>query len=141
MTLQSKYQFRVPFWVPLIFFPENIILNLFQKKKTPQLSLNIQFSALDFVFFTNFTNIEVCHIFICGSIREYSVTVKIFSSQSMISRLSNALSNASIALLVLEKFTFEVVKLTQQSPFQSVFICVFRFLSCVLDSYVDEEWL
>ena len=41
------------------------------------------------------------------------MTVKIFSSQSMISRLSNALSNASIAFLVAEKFTFEVMKLTQ----------------------------
>ena len=41
------------------------------------------------------------------------MSVKIFSSKSMISGLSNALSSASIALLVLEKFTFEVVKLTQ----------------------------
>ena len=83
------------------------------EKKTLPLSRNIYFSALDFVFFTNFTDIDVYHIFICRLIREYSMTVKIFSSKSMISGLSNALSNASIALLVLEKFTFEVVKLTQ----------------------------
>ena len=41
------------------------------------------------------------------------MSVKIFSSKSMISGLSNAISNAFIAFLVLEKFTFEVVKLTQ----------------------------
>ena len=41
------------------------------------------------------------------------MTMKIFSSKSMISRLSNALSNASIALLVPEKFAFALVKLTQ----------------------------
>ena len=83
------------------------------RKKTWTLSRNIYFSSLDFVFFTNFTNIDVCHIFICRSIREYSMTMKIFSSKSMASRLSNALLNASIALLVPEKFAFELLKLTQ----------------------------
>ena len=83
------------------------------RKKTLTLSRNIYFYALDFVFFTNFTNIDVCHIFICRSIREYSMTMKIFSSKSMASRLSNALSNASIAFLVPEKLALELVKLTQ----------------------------
>ena len=83
------------------------------RNKTRTLSRNIYFSALDFVFFTNFTNIDVCHIFICRSIREYSMTMKILSSKSMASRLSNALSHAFIALLVPEKFAFALVKLTQ----------------------------
>ena len=100
------------FWVPLIFFRNTYHVSYLRKKRW-QLSRNIYFSALEFVFFFNFTNIDVYHIFICWLIREYSMTVKIFSSKSMISGLSNALSNASIALLVLEKFTFEVVKLTQ----------------------------
>ena len=112
MTLQSKYEFRVPFWVPSSFFSK-ISSKICFRKKTWTLSRNIYFSSIDFVFFTNFTNIDVCHIFICRSIREYSMTIKIFSSKSMASRLSNALSNASIALLVPEKFAFELVKLTQ----------------------------
>ena len=95
-----------------IFFRKYYPKSLSEKKTSP-LSRNIYFSALDFVFFTNFTNIEVYHIFICRSTREYSMTVKIFSSKSMISGLSNALSNASMAFLVPEKFTFEVMKLTQ----------------------------
>ena len=112
------YDFTVKIWFQstilgtIVIFFENIIKNLFQKK-TLTLSRNIYFSALDFVLFTNFTNIDVWHIFICRSIREYSMTMKIFSSKSMTSRLSNALSNASIALLVPEKFAFELVKSTQ----------------------------
>ena len=94
------------------FFSKISLKNCF-KKKTWTLSRNIYFSALDFVFFTNFTNIDVCHIFICRSIIEYSMTMKIFSSKSMASRLFNARLNASIALLVLEKFAFELLKLTQ----------------------------
>ena len=93
-------------------FSENIILNLFQKKNIVDISSYLVL-CLRFRFFTNFTNMGVYHIFICGSIREYSMIVKIFSSQSMISRVSNALSNASIAFLVPEKFTYEVMKLTQ----------------------------
>ena len=122
MTLQSKYEFGVPFWVPSAFSFKSIIIKLFQKK-TPPLSRNIYFSALDFVFFPNFGNIDVCNIFICRSIREYSMTSKIILSKSMEPGLSNAHSNALIAFLVPEKFTFELVKLTQQSPFQGIFKC------------------
>ena len=80
--------------------------------KTPPLSRNIYFSGLDFVFSPNFGNIDVCNIFICRSIREYSMTSKIILSKSMESGLSNAHSDALIALLVPEQFTFELVKLT-----------------------------
>ena len=113
------YDFIVKTWVQgtilgtiVIFFRKYHQKSL-SEKKTWTLSHNIYLSALEFVFFTNFTNIDVCHIFICRSIREYSMTMKIFSSKSMICRLSNALSNASIAFLVPEKFAFTLVKLTQ----------------------------
>ena len=113
------YDFIVKIWVrgtilgTIGFFFQKYHYQTVLEKKTPPLSRNIYFSALDFVFFTNFTNIDVCHIFICRSIREYSMTSKIILSKSMEPGLSNAHSDALIAFLVPEKFTFEVVKLTE----------------------------
>ena len=89
------------------------IVKIWVRGKTPPLSRNIYFSALDFVYFPNFGNIDVCNIFICRSIREYSVTSKMILSKSMEPGLSNAHSDALIAFLVPEKLTFELVKLTQ----------------------------
>ncbi len=113
------YDFRPKIWVVGTFlgtieiFSESIIINLFQKKKMAQLTRHIRLSSRDFVFFPNFSYIDIWPIFICGSIAEYSRVSKITSSKSMKLQLSNALSNVPIALLVPEISWFEIRKSPQ----------------------------
>ena len=123
MILQSKYELRVPFWVPSSFVFKNIIKNLFQKKNIDVISQYLLLCPGFCVFYHFYQYRRMSHFHLQVNQRIFYDHENILI-KSMASRLSNAYSNASIAILVPEKVAFELVKLTQQSPFQSVFTCI-----------------
>ena len=97
-------------WVSNVLFSESIITNLFQKKWSPITRFN-SLCTSNFVIFRVFSNIDMLKNFICRFKSEYSMVPKIIASKSMDSQLSNALSNAFIALLLAEISKFQSRKL------------------------------
>ena len=99
-------------WVQKIFFSKSITINLFQKKTSP-LSRLILFSTLIFVIFLHFSYIDLWENFHLWVYCRIFYGPRNFSSKSLESQLSNALSNAFIALLLPEISSFQFQKVPQ----------------------------
>ncbi len=99
-----------------IFFSKSIIINLFQKKNVSRLIL---FSTLIFVIFSIFHISTYGRIFNCEYIVEYS-TVPEISHRKVWNLSFLTHSNAFIALLVAEISSFQLQKVPQLPPLQSV---------------------
>ena len=94
----------------------------FRKKWSP-ITRFISLCTSNFVIFRVFSNIDMLKNFICRFKSEYSMVPKIIASKSMDSQLSNALSNAFIALLLPDISKFQSRKLPLYSPLGAVFTC------------------
>ena len=93
-------------------FSKSIIMNRFQTKWMPLSHLNL-FSTLIFVIFLHFPYIDLWANFHLWVYCRIFYGPRNVSSKSMESQLSNALSNAFIALLVAEISSFQLQKVPQ----------------------------
>ncbi len=95
------------------FFFQKVSTKTSSRKKTYPLSRLILFSTLIFVIFLNFPYIDLWANFHLWVYCRIFYGPRNFSSKSVESHLSNALSNAFIALLVREISSFQFQKLPQ----------------------------
>ena len=99
-------------WVPRIFF-QKVSSQTSSRKKWSQSSRLILFSTLIFVIFLHFPYIDLWANFHLWVYCRIFYGPRNFSSKSLESQLSNALSNAFIALLVAEISSFQLQKVPQ----------------------------
>ena len=109
-TIEISTTFHL--WVSNFFFQKVSSKNS-SRKKMRSISRLILFSTSIFVFFLNFPYIDVWTNFHLWVYCTIFYGTRNFSSKSMESQLSNALSNTFIALLVAEIYSFQFQKLPQ----------------------------